>query len=376
MAKRNLGFTLIELVIVIAVSATLFGIIGTNYFGTRNRIAFENQVNEIAADLRWTMSRSLAQESDDQWGIRFHNPDTDDSDFYEIWYGASYAAGTVASRTNLHGSVAFSDPVSGATEDIIFSKATGLPVSEGSVVIVSGDLVGIVAVNSSGRISSSFEEGLVGYWKFDEGAGASTIDSSGNGNNGTRVNDPIWTVESSCKQSACLDFDGSNDRIAVSDDDSLDITGSVSVAAWVYPNTFGSGNDEDRIVLKGQGWHVNNLYTLDLDESQAVFTLHGDAPDSCAGSLKCARGSTILSANTWYHITGTYNGADIKVYVNGVEDGTNNVGSITGTANNENLQIGGRSDSTDMFDGFIDEVRIYNRALSADEIQKIYNNTK
>ena len=173
-----------------------------------------------------------------------------------------------------------------------------------------------------------------------------------------------------------MDFDGSNDRIAVGDNDNLDITGSVSVAAWVYPNTFGSGNDEDRIVLKGQGWHANNLYTLDLDERQAVFTLHGDAPDSCTGSLKCARGSTTLSANTWYHITGIYDGADIKVYVNGVEDGTHNVGSITGTANNENLQIGGRSDSTDMFDGFIDDVRIYNRALSADEIQKIYNNTK
>jgi len=149
----NRGFTLIELLMVIGIIGVLAGVTGSNYLGVRNRVAFENQVNKITADLRWTMSRSLAQESDDQWGIRFSNA-TSGADFYEIWHGANYESAIVVDYTNLHGSVAFSDPASGATKDIIFLKSTGLPLASSTLELysLSGNSTGTVEVNTQGRI--------------------------------------------------------------------------------------------------------------------------------------------------------------------------------------------------------------------------------
>jgi len=159
MTKRNSGFTVIELLIVIGIMSILTVALGSNYFGTRSRIAFENQVYEITADLRLTMSRSKAQENDGQWGIRFSNPVGDSNDFYETWYGDSYATGTVMGRTNLHGSVTFLDPASGGTKDIIFSKATGLPVASSTIELLTltGNSTATIDVNTQGRINFTLD---------------------------------------------------------------------------------------------------------------------------------------------------------------------------------------------------------------------------
>jgi multidrug efflux pump subunit AcrA (membrane-fusion protein) len=85
-----------------------------------------------------------------------------------------------------------------------------------------------------------------------------------------------------------------------------------------------------------------------------------------------ADGNTVLSANTWYSSCGTYDGSNVRVFVNGVEDGT--AGTLTGTMpnNGSNLTIGRRDDGS-YFPGKIDDVRIYNRALSAAEVFQLYN---
>lgn len=156
--KRKSGFTLIEFLVVIAITSVLVTVSGSSYFGLRSRVAFENQISEIAADLKWTMSRSLAQESNDQWGVRFSNP-SGGAGYYEIWHGTSYASGTVVGRTDLHGSVAFSDPVTGATKDIVFLKSTGLPMSSASLVLYStgSGATGTIDVNSQGRVDYTFD---------------------------------------------------------------------------------------------------------------------------------------------------------------------------------------------------------------------------
>ena len=155
--NRKSGITLIELLIVIATIGILIGIIGSNYSGIRNRVVFENQIEGIAVDLQWTRSRSIAQEGGEQWGVRFDNPMGDSNDFYEIWYGDSYAAGTVVNRTNLHGSVAFSDPPQAFTKDIVFSKATGAPTASSTIKLYSFDGVstGTIDVNIQGRIDTT-----------------------------------------------------------------------------------------------------------------------------------------------------------------------------------------------------------------------------
>jgi hypothetical protein len=84
-----------------------------------------------------------------------------------------------------------------------------------------------------------------------------------------------------------------------------------------------------------------------------------------------ADGNTVLSANTWYSSCGTYDGSNVRIFINGVEDGT--AGALTGTMpnNGSNLTIGRRDDGF-YFPGKIDDVRIYNRSLSQNEIQQLY----
>ncbi len=154
MPKRDNGVTLIELVIAVAVVALLVGIGSASYFGARNRKVLEDQVSEIVADLRLAMSSSRAQEGGEGWGIHFENPSGEDGDFYEIWSGTNYESGTVSRRIALDGGVVFVDPSSGAVEDIVFSKSTGLPAASSTIVIqsLSSGEFGTITVSSQGVI--------------------------------------------------------------------------------------------------------------------------------------------------------------------------------------------------------------------------------
>jgi len=156
MRKTNLGFTLIELIIVIGVMAILLAVIGTNYSGVRSRTSFENQMEEISADLMWTMSRSASQENSAQWGVHFTNSSGAGGDFYEIFYGDSYP-GTISNRVDLHGSVAFSNPAPGAFEEIIFSKATGSPTASSTLELYSlnGPSTGTIEISIQGIIDTT-----------------------------------------------------------------------------------------------------------------------------------------------------------------------------------------------------------------------------
>ena len=157
MKKKNHGVTLIELLIVIAIISVVATATGTSYFGVRSRKVFESEVSQIAADLRWTMNRSAAQEGGEQWGMRFSNPSGSGNDFYEVWMGDNYASGTVVSRAQLDSSVIFSDPSDGLTKDVIFSKSTGLPTASSTIEMtsLSGNSTGTIEINSQGRIDYS-----------------------------------------------------------------------------------------------------------------------------------------------------------------------------------------------------------------------------
>ena len=80
-------------------------------------------------------------------------------------------------------------------------------------------------------VSTAFaEDSLVGWWEFEEGGGSTAGDSSGNGNDGTLVNGPVWT---SGIIGGALEFDGTDDRVSVPDDGSLDISGAITVSIWL-----------------------------------------------------------------------------------------------------------------------------------------------
>src|SRR5262249_48260304 len=199
---------------------------------------------------------------------------------------------------------------------------------------------------------------LVAYWKFDEISGTSASDSSGNGNSGTLVNGPVWTAG---RIGNALYFDGINDSVTVPDSNSLDLSSSFTLSAWVNPaSTF---TDFRSILVKNYSYY---LYA-------SVAGYCGDGTP--LGGFSGATNTTVcqpspLPINTWTHLAVTYNGSTLTFYRNGVAGATSTVsGTLSPTTGT--LQIGG-SQFGEYFKGLIDEVRIYNRALTETEIQATY----
>ena len=204
---------------------------------------------------------------------------------------------------------------------------------------------------------------LVGHWQFEEGSGTTTADSALGGFTGTLVNDPLW-VPGQVGQYA-LEFDGANDRVDVGNPAALQLTGPMTIAAWAWPDTL---SDNGRIVTKGgasgsRGWALNV-------ESIDVWRLQIAASSTTLISVSVPG----VQLNAWTHVAGVYDPNDaggpiMKLYLNGVLAGTETVGVPAAQFNSGlNVSIGSRPDGTTRWNGKIDEVRIYARALSDAEM--------
>jgi len=207
--------------------------------------------------------------------------------------------------------------------------------------------------------------GLVGYWTMDGNsvnwATGAVTDSSGRGNTGTITN--MATSTAIGKIGQALKFDGVNDYVNAGNGASLNITDAITLSAWV--KIIGAQPTYARIIAKS--W----VYYLQIDTNNtAVLGFQDGQP--WIGVL----GSRVLSDNTWYHIVGTYdkNGGATngRIYINGVLDNTLTSTQPIQTVGSSVL-IGAHSGGLPGFHGLIDEVRVYNSALSAGEIQQLYN---
>ena len=197
--------------------------------------------------------------------------------------------------------------------------------------------------------------GLVAAYGFDEGSGSTVTDQSGTGNNGTVAN-TTWVTTG--KYGGALQFNGSSARVNVPDAASLHLTTGMTLEAWVNPTTV-NGNWRD-VIYKGD----DNYYL----EATSTNASKPDAGLIAGGSYGDAYGTAALPANSWSYLAETYDGTTLRLYVNGSQvASTAHSGSI-GTSTNP-LQIGGDSLYGQYFAGMIDEVRIYNTALTATQIQ-------
>ncbi|MHC4175343.1 MAG: LamG domain-containing protein, partial [Planctomycetota bacterium] len=201
---------------------------------------------------------------------------------------------------------------------------------------------------------------LVGWWKLDETSGETAYDSSGNGNVGTLQGDPVWQPLGG-KVGGALEFDGIDDYVDCGSDASLDITNEITIAAWVKTND--SGNSQfNPYVTKGDrtyGLKHHSRNTMEFVIYDGYWrTTHFPVDSSFNG--------------VWHHLAGTYDGSQLKLYIDGtLEVTTAHKGSIA--SNTANLDIARNSEEAGRFyDGAIDDVRIYNYALSPDEIETIY----
>jgi fibronectin type 3 domain-containing protein len=222
----------------------------------------------------------------------------------------------------------------------------------------------VVAVDAAGNASPPSAQisatvpaapsGLVAAYSFNEGQGTSVADRSGGTNTGT-LSGATWTTAG--KYGSALSFDGVNDWVTVADSASLDVT-RLTLEAWVRPTAL--GGMWRTVAFKEQpGGMVYALYA-----GQGTGVPVGQVN---IGGERNALGAG-LALNTWSHLAVTYDGAALRLYVNGALAGTTSVaGNIP--ASTGPLRLGGNSVWAEWFAGQIDEVRVYNRALSQSEIQ-------
>ncbi len=210
--------------------------------------------------------------------------------------------------------------------------------------------------------TSALTNGLVGYWKLDEvsGAGATLADSSGNNNTGTAKlfgggNTSTDSAHVAGKFGNGFSFDGGDDNIDIPYSSNLTGAGSVSLSAWIKPTTIGGAD-----------------YVFGNTSQSFRFLLSGTTniqfPTAC-GSLTGF--STPMQTGVWQLLTGTFDSTtgQTVIYLNGAKVSS---GICTGAIlDAANLSIGGTS--TRRFNGSIDEMRMYNRALSPAEVQQLYN---
>jgi glucose/arabinose dehydrogenase len=208
-------------------------------------------------------------------------------------------------------------------------------------------------------VASGADVGLVAAYGFNEGAGGTVADSSGNGLTGT-ISGATWTTAG--RSGNALVFDGVNDWVTVADHASLDLTTGMTLAAWVFPTAHGNGVWRNVIIKERTGGEAYNLYSnVDLNVPQVWI-------DPNANTWLDARGTSQLPLNAWTHLAATFNGSTLILYVNGVQVGSRAVSGAILTSTGA-LRIGGNSVWGEFFQGRIDEIRIYNRALTQPEIQ-------
>jgi N-acetylneuraminic acid mutarotase len=217
-------------------------------------------------------------------------------------------------------------------------------------VVVSNDFGSVESPEILVDINTTWStDGLVGWWKFDEGSGTVAYDSSGNGNDGSLTGGPTWATG---KIGGALSFDGVDDYVLVN----KDFGATLTISAWAKRS---SGDDLMLWCFGNQQtgpdlyFIQNKLYLNTWDGSANLF------------------GDFLPEINTWYNFSTIISLVETKQYINGTLLGSANYKSPAGKNFYISMKEQGQGDYA--WNGSVDDVRIYDRALSAEEVQALYN---
>lgn len=224
-----------------------------------------------------------------------------------------------------------------------------------------------VITSSSNSHAVIDPKACVGAWLFDEGKGNTAVDSSGNKNDGTLMNSPSWVDG---KFGKALSFDGVDDYIALPSITMNNWEG-LTIMAWVWlnvlPNELPTSYDE----IFGTKQDLVDMYE---DKGNNEFRVK---VTTTAGAERPGIATAQLKKNQWLHIAGVFDGpaGQMKIYMNGQLMDTHNLsGFVNGT---QNSAIGAQGDPngpfSDFHNGLIDEVALFNVALTEKDIQNVIN---
>ena len=206
------------------------------------------------------------------------------------------------------------------------------------------------------------DTGLVLHLPFSGNEGQIAKDASFYKNDGAfkGAGEPAWCEG---RRGPAVEFDGADDYILVPDSDSLDLTDKGTIELWIYSN--GAQANYAGLIQKGDssGWAAGKYFISHWTGGTYYGVIRN------AGAYNTPASFPTVSNNAWHHLVLTWDGSWLIPYTDGVA-GTPKAQSLNADADTKDLQIG--KSSSGVFDGKMDEIRIYNRALSADEVKMHY----
>jgi Concanavalin A-like lectin/glucanases superfamily/Domain of unknown function (DUF1929) len=234
------------------------------------------------------------------------------------------------------------------------------------------DAAGNASPPSNEASATVANSGLVAAWSFSEGTGTTATDLSGHGNNGT-ISGATWTTQG--KFGSALSFNGTSSKVTVADAASLDLSTAMTLEAWVMPSAVMTGW-KSVIDKNTDGYYLMASSSSGCKSgvgcSMAVGGTFSNGNQNLFGPAPPTAGPPVLPANTWHHVAATLLAGNLHLYLDGVEKATR-AQAAPFTPTTGTLQIGADAYAGEYFKGVIDEVRIYNRALSVAEIQSDMN---
>ncbi|SLM28798.1 putative LamG-like jellyroll fold [Desulfamplus magnetovallimortis] len=249
-------------------------------------------------------------------------------------------------------------------------------------------LVGMFLLFCSGLAQADLSDGLVAYYPFNGNAN----DESGNGNHGV-INGPTQTIDRHGNNNSAYFFDGRDDYITIAHNKMLNVDNQFSICAWMQVNS--NSNGYSSIISKGgdDSSGEPHVYFLRIRPSSSVSSPIVDTEKRFQvfflgqGGVSDDNEFSLISNEQWYEnewsfVVGLFNGTTFKIYINGSLDSEGNFhypdrnpAGHRVYSNSYDLEIGrrfGDEQSKHHFNGSLDEIRIYNRALSQSEILQIY----
>ena len=205
--------------------------------------------------------------------------------------------------------------------------------------------------------------GLLAWWKFDEAEGSNASDSSGNKYNGTLVGEPQWQ-QAGGKIGGALQLDGKDDYVEITKNANFDLTDQITVMAWIKVNAFDKAWQS--IVTKGDNsWRMQRSGQPNTLE----FACTG-VSNNVWGNVV---GKTDVNDGSWHHVAGVYDGKKICLYVDGKLD-VSSEGSGHIKKTDWPVLIGENAERTErQWNGLIDDVRIYDCALTEADMAALYS---
>jgi hypothetical protein len=348
---------------------------GTTYYWRIDEVEADGTTVHTGDVWSFSTPPSTAWDPSPPDGSQFQDPNVDlswlagmNATKHDVYFGTDEAAVANGTGDTFKGSVADTtfDPNTLARETTYYWRIDEI---DSGGTTHEGDLWSFTTI----PVIPVTDPNLIGWWKLDEGAGGTAIDSSGHDHHGILVGDPQWVAG---YDGGALEFDNvPEDRVSLG---AFDVQGSgITITCWFKADNLDTIGSDPRMVSKAtggagdahwfmvssgrQGGQFRLRFRLKTTDGQATTTLMADTEGT-------------IELDEWIHVTATWDGTTMRIYKNSIEVGSaDKAGDALAAGPTVKVAIGNQPQGAEdrPFDGIIDDVRIYNKGVTAADIPDI-----